>query len=102
MVNFTVQRLAPDGPLTLAEQVALWVAGPLGALMGGFLAALMARGERALLHGLASAVLTIVTLVLLEAYWHTLTLAMLVQPASLMVGAATLLAGLGGAALQRN
>ena len=53
-------------------QGVLWVAGPLGALAGGYLVALLSR-QRVLLHGLLVGLATLVSAYFLEAYWQDLS-----------------------------
>jgi putative membrane protein (TIGR04086 family) len=93
LVNFLAGRAWTAESITPTGRVILVLAGPLGALAGGYLAGVIARRREAL-HGLVIAALSLVSGLLFEAYWRDLsqqffTIYMLVSWA-LMLGAGPL------------
>ena len=80
------------------------LAGPLGALAGGYLAASLAlpRGltrRRLLAHLAAVGVLLLPVAALLDSYWRVIDWAAIVQPASLLSGVLTVAGALAGGGL---
>lgn len=74
----------------------LFLAGPLGGFIGGYIAASIAR-QRPLIVGLAAGVLAAANAALLLSVWVPFNLDLLLDPASLVEWALTLAAGAAGA-----
>lgn len=74
-INWFVSRTWPGAAHNLLMNVLLFLAAPLGAFAGGYLAARIAGQavlRRTMWHGLLVSALSLASAVLLEAYWHDL------------------------------
>jgi len=73
----------------------LFMSGPLGALTGGYLCALVARQHQRLLGGIVG-IMLLPILVLLTTHWYEVTLDLLLKPVMLLAGGLSIAAGLAG------
>jgi putative membrane protein (TIGR04086 family) len=71
LINLFASRIWSPQALNITGQIIVSASGPLGALVGGYLAARVA-GKREKLHGLVVALLSLVIAILLETYWYDL------------------------------
>jgi putative membrane protein (TIGR04086 family) len=95
LINLLASRIWPGQTPALLGQVILFLAAPIGAFGGGYLAARVAQ-RREVQHGALVSLLSLVSAVLLEAYWHDLATES-VRPAALASWALMMLTGPLGA-----
>ena len=90
VADFVAPPFIPD-----IAKIFLYLAGPLGALVGGYVCAGLARQNEKLLGGLVG-VLSLFASILLATHWVRLKLAILFNPGILGVGLLIILAGVCG------
>jgi len=95
IIHFVAAQLVAPGDLGTLTKLALAAAGPVGALVGGYVTAGLAR-QRALLTGLVVGAMALPVLLLLSTRWVQVTLPVLLSPWILGSGLLTLVAGLAG------
>jgi hypothetical protein len=95
ILNFILANLISSAMLGDVGRVVLFLAGPFGSLVGGYVAAGMAR-RRSLFLGGVLGTLTLPVLTLLATHWVEVTLSFLLSPWVLLAGLLTILAGIFG------
>ena len=95
LLHFIVARFQTPASLSLSGKVVLWLAGPIGALVGSYVAAGIARPQARWIGAVVSA-LAIPVILLFTTHWETVNLAFLLNPWVLASGLLTLLAGVIG------
>lgn len=95
ILHFILASLISPAILGGVGKAVLFLAGPLGALVGVYVCAGMARTHSKLLGGVVGA-LTLPVLALLATHWVEVTLSFLLSPWVLVAGLITILAGVCG------
>jgi hypothetical protein len=95
LLHFILASFISPAMLGGVGKAVLFLAGPLGSLVGAFVGAGMARQHSKLLGGLVGA-LTLPVLALLTTHWVEVTLGFLLRPWVLLAGSLTILAGVCG------
>ena len=101
LVHFIVAGFVTPALLGDIGKIILFLAGPVGSLMGGYVAAGLARKQGILLGGLVG-LLSLVASVLFTTHWVQVTLALLLSPWFLGAALLIVLAGLCGGWLARR
>lgn len=96
MVHFIVAGFVPPSMLGTISKILLFTAGPLGALVGGYVSAGMVTRYPLFLGGLIG-VLSFPVSVLLTTYWIEVTLEVLVSLWMVLAALLTILGGIAGA-----
>ena len=96
IIHFVVSSFVSPSQLGGWGKAILFLAGPLGALVGGYVGSGLARQHSKLLGGVVG-VLTLPVLVLFATHWVKVTFSLLTSPWGLLAGFLTVLTGvLGG------
>lgn len=95
LLNFLLTRFEPAGPISGFGAAVLIIAGPLGALAGGYMGEGVARKSPLLLGGLVG-LLALPILALFATHWVEVTTRFLLSPLPLLAGVLTILGGAGG------
>jgi hypothetical protein len=95
LLHFILASLISPSILGGVGKTILFLAGPLGSLVGAYVGAGMVRQRSKLLGGVVGA-LTLPVLALLATHWVEVTASFLLNPWVLVVGSLTLLAGVCG------
>ncbi|HSB66070.1 MAG TPA: hypothetical protein VLD65_05795 [Anaerolineales bacterium] len=92
LIHFIVASFQIPSTLGISAKVVLWLAGPLGAMVGSYVAAGIAPKQYKWI-GMVVAVFAIPVMVLFATHWELVTLDFLVNPWVLGSGVVTFLAG---------
>ena len=95
VIHFIVAEFVTPPLLTDLTKIILYLAGPVGALVGGYVCAGLARQHAKLFGGLVG-VLSLPVSILLATHWVRVKLAILLNPWILVMGVLIILAGLCG------
>lgn len=95
LINYAASRIWSPQALSPGGQFLVSAAAPVGALAGGYLAAVLAR-EKVFIHGLAVALPSLLSAILLETFWFD-PFSQPLRPATVFNWIALLLAGVLGA-----
>ena len=95
LLHFIIASLINPPLLGSMGKVILFLAGPLGSLVGGYVAAGVARQHSKLLGGVMG-ILTLPVLVLFSTHWVEVTISFLLSPWVLLAGLITILTGVCG------
>lgn len=101
LLHFIIASLVTPSALGGIARVILFLAGPLGSLVGGYVSAGTAKRYTILLGGLVG-VFLLPVLVLLTTHWVQVTLTLLFNPWILLTGFSTILAGVAGGWINSN
>jgi hypothetical protein len=95
LLNLLLSRFEPAGTISGFGMAVLIIAGPLGALAGGYVGEGVARQSPRLLGGLVG-MLALPILALFATHWVEVTTGFLLSPLALLAGVLTILGGVGG------
>jgi len=95
VIHFIVAGFVTPAMLGDIGKLTLFLAGPIGSLVGGYLCAGIARKQIILLGGLVG-ILSLAVSVLLSTHWVQVTFALLLNPWFLGAGGLIILAGVAG------
>jgi hypothetical protein len=95
LLHFILASLIGPAILGPVGKTILFLAGPLGSLVGAYVGAGMARQHSKLL-GVVVGILTVPMLMLLATHWVEVTPNFLLSPFALITSMLTLIAGIGG------
>jgi predicted RNA-binding Zn-ribbon protein involved in translation (DUF1610 family) len=95
ILHFIIASFFSPSMLGGLGKAVLFLAGPVGALVGGYVSASLAKLYPKLLGGLVGA-FTLPVLALFSTHWVQVNLSLLITPWMLLAGLVTILAGVGG------
>jgi hypothetical protein len=95
ILHFVVASFLSPSMLGGVGKAVLFLVGPVGALVGGYVGSSLARQHSTLLGGLVG-VFTLPVLALFSTHWVQVNLNLLISPWMLLAGLLTILAGVGG------
>jgi hypothetical protein len=101
LLHFILASLISPAILGPVGKIVIFLAGPLGALVGAYIGSGLARQHSKLL-GIVVAVLTLPVLALLDTHWVEVTAGFLLSPSVILTGLFTLIAGILGAWLNEK
>ncbi len=93
LFNFIVAAFTPVKALGISGKVVLWLAGPVGAGVGGYISGGMARSRWL---GAGVGVLSLPILALFATHWMQVDLAFLIDPWVILAGVVTVVVGFVG------
>lgn len=94
--HFAVAGIVSPSTIGGVGKIVLFLAAPVGALVGGYVCAGLTKFHPPLLGGVAAA-FSLPVLVLLATHWIQVTLSWLLNPLVIAIGLLTILGGVGGA-----
>jgi hypothetical protein len=95
LVHFIISAFVPPGLLRWPTQAILYVSGPVGTFVGGYICGVIAKQHTRWLGGLIG-VLSLPVVVLLSTYWVHVSLSVLFSPWMVLLGVLTILGGVAG------
>jgi hypothetical protein len=101
IIHFVAAQLVAPGDLGTIAKLTLAAAGPVGALVGGYVSAGLAK-QHAKLTGVVVGAMALPVLLLMSTRWVQVTLPVLLNPWMLGSGLLTLVGGLSGGWLNEN
>lgn len=101
IVHFIVASFVVPGKLAIAAIVILFLAGPIGALVGGYVGGGL-RNQNAVLLGGVIGALSLPVLALFATHWVEVTPGFLLSPFALAISLTSILSGIAGGWLNRH